>query len=203
MLEALTGTGLAAAAGLNAYIPLLALGLASRFLDFVQLPAGWDWLSNPWVLVILGVLLVIEIVADKIPVVDNVNDWLQTIVRPAAGGIVFGSGSASKTALVTDPEAFFASNQWVPIVVGIVIALLVHIAKSAARPAIHAVTLGVGGPAVSAAEDAGSVGLSLSAILVPILVVVVLALVIWGFVVLFRRATKRKPPKDLEATAAQ
>lgn len=40
MLELLTGTGLAAAAGLNAWIPLLLLGLAGRFLDFVQLPSG-------------------------------------------------------------------------------------------------------------------------------------------------------------------
>ena len=42
MLEVLAGTGLAAAAGLNAYIPLLTLGLAGRFLDFVVLPDGGD-----------------------------------------------------------------------------------------------------------------------------------------------------------------
>ena len=59
VLELLTGTGLAIAAGLNAYVPLLALGLAGRFLDVVQLPAAWSWLENEWVLGILGVLLVI------------------------------------------------------------------------------------------------------------------------------------------------
>jgi large-conductance mechanosensitive channel len=197
MLEILTGTGLAAAAGLNAYIPLLALGLASRFLDFVQLPSGWAWLSNPWVLVILGVLLVIEIIADKIPVVDSINDWLQTIIRPVAGGIVFGGGSASKTALVTDPAAFFASNQWVPIVVGIVIALLVHVTKSAARPVINTMTAGLAAPAVSAAEDAGSVTLSLSAILIPILVLVILALVIYLFVRLFRSPKRKQAATEL------
>ncbi len=57
MLEVLTGTGLAVAAGLNAYIPLLVLGLAGRFIDFVELPAAWAWLSNEWVLAILGALL--------------------------------------------------------------------------------------------------------------------------------------------------
>ena len=40
MLELLTGTGLAVAAGLNAYIPLLIVGLGGRFLDFVELPAA-------------------------------------------------------------------------------------------------------------------------------------------------------------------
>ena len=113
-MEFLTGTGLAVAAGLNAYIPLLMLGLAGRFLDFVDLPANWAWLENPWVLGILGVLLVVEIVADKIPAVDSINDILQTVVRPAAGGIAFGTGSASGTAVVSDPAAFFTSGSWVP-----------------------------------------------------------------------------------------
>lgn len=202
MLELLTGTGLAAAAGLNAYIPLLALGLASRFLDFIQLPSGWAWLSNEWVLVILGVLLVIEFVADKIPVVDSINDWLQTVIRPVAGGIVFGSGSSSETAFVTDPAAFFSSNQWVPIVVGIVIALGIHLVKSAARPVVNTVTVGMGAGAVSAAEDAGSVSLSLSAILLPLLVIVVLALVIWGFIALFRRLDRLAQPKATPGDAA-
>ena len=40
MFEVLTGAGLAAAAGLNAYIPLLAIGLLSRFTDLVSLPPG-------------------------------------------------------------------------------------------------------------------------------------------------------------------
>ena len=91
MLEVLTGAGLAAAAGLNAYIPLLVMGLAARF-DWIGLPSGWTWLSNEWVLVIIGLLLVVEVVADKVPAVDSVNDWIQTVVRPASGGIVFAGG---------------------------------------------------------------------------------------------------------------
>jgi uncharacterized membrane protein len=202
MLEVLTGTGLAAAAGLNAYIPLLVLGLASRFLDFVQLPAGWTWLSNEWVLVILGVLLVIEIVADKIPVVDSINDWVQTIVRPVAGGIVFGGGSSSTTAFVTDPDTFFGTSAWVPIAVGIVISLAVHIAKSLVRPVVNTVTAGFAAPAVSTAEDVGSVGLSLSALLLPVLVIVFLALLVLGFVLVLRDASKRAATKRASRRSA-
>jgi Domain of unknown function (DUF4126) len=187
------GSGLAVAAGLNAYIPMLILGLAGRFLDFVELPAGWAWLENEWVLGILAVLLVIEIVADKIPVVDSINDWLQTIIRPAAGGIVFGTGTMTQTAAVTDPAAFFASNQWVPIVAGIVIALGVHLTKMAARPALNVVTAGVAAPVVSTAEDIGSFLLSVFAILIPVFVVLGIAGLVVGFVALFRRATRRKP----------
>ena len=187
MLEVLTGTGLAAAAGLNAYIPMLLLGLGARFLDFVQLPAGWTWLENEWVLGILGVLLVIEFFADKIPAVDSVNDVIQTVVRPASGGIVFGSGAASETAAVTDPAAFFPSNQWVPIVTGIVIALLVHGAKTAVRPALNVATFGLAAPVASFVEDVSSVLLSLFAIIVPVLVVVALGGLVVVFVLLMRR----------------
>jgi len=199
VFELLTGTGLAVAAGLNAYIPLLVLGLGGRMLDFVELPAAWSWLENEWVLVILGVLLVIEIVADKIPIVDSVNDWIQTVVRPASGGIAFGTGSASDTAVVTDPASFFSSSAWVPVALGIVLALGTHLAKMAVRPALNAVTAGVAAPVVSTAEDLSSVILSLLALLLPILVIVAVGGVIAGFVALIRRARRRRRERSLSA----
>lgn len=186
-MEFLTGTGLALAAGLNAYIPLLVLGLAGRFLDFVDLPAAWAWLENPWVLGILGVLLVIEIIADKIPVVDSINDWIQTIVRPVSGGIAFGTGSSSGTAVVTDPASFFTSGSWIPIAIGVLLALVTHGAKMAARPVLNAVTVGTAAPVVSTAEDVGAVTLSILALLLPVLVLVAVAGLIWAIVVIVRR----------------
>jgi hypothetical protein len=195
MLEILAGTGLAVAAGLNAYIPLLVLGLAGRFLDFVVLPSGWTWLENEWVLVVLGVLLVIEIVADKVPVVDSVNDWIQTLVRPAAGGIAFGTGSATQTAVISDPASFFSSNAWVPVAVGVGLALATHLVKMAARPALNAVTAGAAAPIVSAAEDVSSVALSLFALLIPVLVVIVIGGLIAAAVTLFRRARRKRQPR--------
>ena len=128
-MELLTGFGLATAAGLNAYIPLLALGLLSRFTDLVTLPHGWAWLENGWVMAIVAVLLVVEVVADKIPALDSVNDAIQTFVRPTAGGIVFGSGTAAQTAAVTDPGAFAQSGQWIPVAIGVVTALVVSLTK--------------------------------------------------------------------------
>jgi hypothetical protein len=149
------------------------------------------------VLVILGVLLVIEIVADKIPVVDSVNDWLQTIVRPAAGGIVFGAGSSAETAAVTDPAAFFSSNAWVPIVIGVVLALGAHAVKALARPALNAVTAGVAAPVASTAEDVSSVVLSILAILLPILVIFAIGGLVVLAVVAFRRARRKKAARTV------
>ena len=192
MLEALTGTGLAASAGLNAYIPLLVMGVLARFTDAINLPSGWQWLSNGWVLAILAMLLAIEVVADKVPVVDHVNDVVQTVVRPTAGGIVFGAGSSSQTATVTDPGSFFGSHQWVPIAAGVLIALCVHGLKAASRPVINATTAGVGAPVASTAEDIGSIVMSLLAILLPILVLLGLVLLVSSSVWAIRRRRQRK-----------
>lgn len=190
MLEFLTGAGLAVSAGLNAYVPLLIVGLASRFTGLLELPEGWSWLENEWVLVIIGILLLVEVVADKVPVVDHINDVLQSVVRPAAGGIAFGSGSVAETVAVTDPAEFFASNQWVPIAAGAVLALVVHVTKALSRGAVNVATAGTAAPLVSTAEDVGSVGLSIAAIALPI--IVVFALVGLVLLVLWLVARKRK-----------
>jgi uncharacterized membrane protein len=196
MLEVLTGAGLATAAGLNAYIPLLVVGLSARFLDWVQLPPAWAWLSNEWVMLIIGVLLVLEIVADKIPAVDSVNDIVQTIVRPTAGGIVFGTGTTSETVAVTDPASFFASNQWVPVAIGVLLSLTVHIGKTMARPAANAASFGLAAPVLSTVEDGVSVMLTFFAIVLPILVIVGIVGVVIGAIGLVRRARRRRREKQ-------
>ncbi|MFD1722094.1 DUF4126 domain-containing protein [Amnibacterium endophyticum] len=192
MIEALTGTGLAAAAGLNAYIPMLALGLLSRFTGAVSLPAGWTWLENPWVLGILGVLLVIEFVADKVPAVDHVNDIVQTVVRPAAGGIVFGSGTATETPAISDPGGFLASGGWVPVALGVVLALTVHLGKAGTRAVANTATVGVAAPVLSTAEDVSSIALVAAAILLPALVAVLVVALAVGLVLLARTAVRRR-----------
>ncbi|MCZ7427609.1 MULTISPECIES: DUF4126 domain-containing protein [Micromonospora] len=192
MLEVLTGSGLAASAGLNAYIPLLLMGLLSRYTDLVELPSGWQWLGNGWVVLILAVLLAVEVVADKVPVVDHVNDVVQTVVRPTAGGLAFGAGAGSETVTVSDPDTFFSTHQWVPVVVGVLIALGVHLLKAVARPVINATTAGVGAPVASTAEDATSVVMSVVALLLPVLVLVFLVALVFFVPWLFRRRRERR-----------
>lgn len=194
-MELLTGFGLATAAGLNAYIPLLALGLLSRFTHLVTLPPGWAWLENGWVMAIVAVLLIVEVVADKIPALDSVNDTIQTFVRPTAGGIVFGSGTAAQTAAVADPGAFAQSGQWIPVVIGAVTALAVSLTKSTVRPAANVASAGVAAPVLSTVEDVTSVGLVFVAILLPILVLVALVALLWGAFRLWRWRRHRNEAK--------
>jgi uncharacterized membrane protein len=195
MLEVLTGAGLATAAGLNAYIPLLVVGLSARFLDWVDLPPAWAWLSNEWVMLIIGVLLVLEIVADKIPAIDSVNDIVQTVVRPTAGGILFGTGATSETVAVTDPAEFFTSNQWVPVAIGVVLSLVVHVTKTMARPAANAASFGIAAPLLSTVEDGVSIVLTIVAIVLPVLVILGMIGVVVGAVALVRRSRRRRREK--------
>ena len=201
-MELMTGFGLASAAGLNAYIPLLSMGLLSRYTSLIHLPSGWAWLENGWVIAIVAVLLAVEIVADKIPALDSVNDSIQTFVRPTSGGIVFGSGTAAQTAAVADPAEFARTGQWVPVAIGVVTALVVHLTKTAVRPAANVATAGVAAPVLSTIEDFTSVALTFVAILIPALVLLILIAMAWAAFWLFRRR-KRKRKQATVPGAAQ
>ncbi len=192
MIEFIIGSSLAASAGLNAWMPLFLLGLADRLLPAMELPSGWSWLSSDLALWILGALLLLEIIADKIPALDSVNDIVQSILRPAAGGIAFGAGSGAQTIAVDDPASFFADNTWIPVVVGIAIALVVHVVKATARVAANATTGGLAAPVLSTAEDGASFLLAALAIVVPVAAAAVLIALIVGVVVLFRRRSRRR-----------
>ena len=76
-MDVLSGITLAAPAGVNAYIPLLAVAVAER-LGWLHLNAPYDVLGSWWVIAIIAVLLAVEVVADKVPAVDHVND----VIRP-------------------------------------------------------------------------------------------------------------------------
>ena len=200
MLEFLVGTGLAAAAGLNAWMPLLVLGLADRFLPAVELPASWAWLSSDIALWIIGAMLVVEIIADKVPAVDSLNDVLQTVVRPASGGVVFGAGASAETVSVADPAAFFSDSSWVPILVGVLIALAVHGVKAAFRPVANAATGGVAAPVMSTVEDVSSLVLSVLAILVPVLAALALIGGVVALGVAIRRYRRRRRADTVAAS---
>lgn len=189
------GSGLAAAAGLNAWMPLFLLGLADRIVPAVELPAAWSWLSSDLALWITGILLVVEIVADKIPAVDSVNDVLQTVIRPAAGGVVFGAGSTAETVRIDDPAALFADSAWIPIVVGVVIALAVHAVKASVRPVANLATAGLAAPVVSTVEDVSSFALVVAAIFVPIVAGILLVGLVVAAVVLIRRRRRHAPAR--------
>ncbi|PWB73675.1 MAG: DUF4126 domain-containing protein [Anaerolineales bacterium] len=180
-----TAFGLSASAGLNAYIPLLIVGLLARYTELIRLNQPWDTLSNPWIILMLCVLVIIEMLADKVPAVNHVNDLIQTVVRPAAGAIAF----AASANVVTDVNPVLA------LAAGLLVAGTVHLTKSGVvRPVVTATTGGAGNVPVSVAEDVTSTVLSIVAVVLPILIGTLLV-VLASFIIywLYRRASRETP----------
>ena len=77
---------------------------------------------------------------------------------------------------------------------GVVVAGIVHVGKTTARPAANVATLGMGAPVLSTVEDGASLGLSLIALFVPLLVIVALlgVLAALGWLVWRARSARRR-----------
>jgi len=131
----------------------------------------------------IDLLSVVEFFADKIPAVNHVNDAVQTIVRPAAGAIVFAAGSSNIAKV--DPV--------LALIAGLLVAGGVHAVKSlVVRPAVTATTAGVGNVPVSIAEDVTSTLVSVLSIVVP--VVIACAIVLITTIIVTRLIFKKRPP---------
>jgi uncharacterized membrane protein len=177
--------GLSSAAGLNAYIPLLLLSIMANR-GMIHLAPEFSAFSSPWTVALLAALCLIELVVDKIPGADHVNDVIQTFLRPTAGALLF----AAQTGTITHihPGVF--------IVLGLLTAGSVHAAKAVARPVVNVATFGIGAPVVSTLEDLVSTILSLVALEVPILSLVLMIFFAWFLYRAFRRfASKSRPIK--------
>jgi hypothetical protein len=175
--------GLSGAAGLNAYIPLLIVAILGK-LGWLTLGQPFDILTTWPVIIAIGVLLAIEIVVDKIPAADSINDAIQTFVRPAAGAVLFAANTGVVSGI--DPT--------VALIIGLVMALGVHGAKTVTRPVMNATTMGVAAPVMSITEDIIAAVGSLLAIFLPFVFigfVLVMTLVIWWLIKRVRRIRER------------
>lgn len=173
------GVALAACAGLRAFLPLLLAGILARA-GWLELGPSFQFLASNRALVLFGVASLLEILGDKIPVIDHALDALGTPLRPAAGALL----AASVLGQVEDPLTALALGT----AVGAPAALVPHAAKSALRAASTTFTGGIANPILSLVEDAVSLVLFVLAVLVPLVVVGLLAVAL----VLISRTLRRR-----------
>src|SRR3954451_3112273 len=150
--------GLSGAAGLNAWLPLFAGALLDR-LDVVELGGPFDRFSTTTGLVVLGTLLVLDFVGDKIPAVDHALHLAGTVIAPLSGAALF-TGSA-------DPHTDIPTL--VSVLAGGAVAGAIHLARAALRAASTAATGMLANPVLSLGEDATSGALTAIAFLAPLL----------------------------------
>lgn len=184
----LTALGLATAAGLNAWIPLLATGLLARWTDLLDLEGTWASLEDGPVLVALAGVAVADFVGDKIPAVDHALHAAGTVIAPVTGVV---AALAASSALDVSP-ALMA-------IIGLVAAETSHGTRMAIRPFSTATTGGAGNPVLSLIEDVVSAGLSVIAIALPVLAAL---LVIAMFVVAWRVVRRLRARRAARSPAA-
>jgi hypothetical protein len=179
------GIGLAACAGLRAWLPLLLLGGLARW-GLVSLGPSFQFISSDRALILFGAATLVEIAGDKIPAVDHALDALSTVLRPAAGALLASSVLWS----VSDPLTALALGT----AVGAPSALVPHAAKSTLRLASTTFTGGLANPVLSFLEDAAALVLFVVTIVLP-LVAAALVLVTAFFVTrkLVRRSAAARP----------
>jgi hypothetical protein len=169
----LTALGLSTAAGLNAYIPLLSVGLLHRYTDLITLPAPWDTLGEPIALAIVAGVGIADFVGDKVPVVDHVLHLIGAVIAPVVGAVL---ALASASAFDLDPGLTAA--------LGIAAALATQVGRTAARPMSTAATGGGGNPVVSLRLSGV---LSVTAVIWPVVAAVIAIVLLVAILLLWRR----------------
>lgn len=89
----LWGVALSATAGLRLFVPFLFIGGMARY-GHVNAPGMLAWTATDAGFLLLCVATVVEVLGDKIPVVDHALDVGATFLKPAAGMIARRSPSA-------------------------------------------------------------------------------------------------------------
>ena len=160
------------ASGFNTYAAILILGGAQQ-LGLVALPHDLQVLASPWVLGVTAILFVLNFLADKIPLVDSVNDMLQTVVRVPAGALL-AYGAAGQLS----PEVAVIAG-----LLGGTLAAGSHVAKTGTRALINTSPEPFSNIAASLTEDATVFGGLALALTHPItflcLLAAFVALLVW------------------------
>jgi hypothetical protein len=180
------GIGLAAATGFRIFIPLLIAGLAAR-MGALPLGDGFHWLASTPALLMLATAAVAETLAYYIPGVDHALDVV-------AGPATLAAGAVASASVMTDvpPEVMWP----VAVIAGGGAAGLAKGSTALLRAKSGLLTGGLANPVVSTVETVGATGISIFAIVVPLLCLVAVVALLWWATrkagrVLFGR---RRPP---------
>lgn len=184
LLQLPAAFGLAGATGLNATLPLLTVSLLAR-LGLIHLASPYDALASDIAFWGLLVLATVEFAIDKVPALDSVGHAVMLPLAATSGAILF----ASQTGAVSSMHPGLAVI--VSLLAGGAISATVHVTRASVRPVANLALLG---PPLSLLEDISSTALSLAAVLVPIVVPFLFALLVLGAVLLWdRRRSARQP----------
>lgn len=175
------GVALSACCGFRIFVPMLVACLALK-LGWISVTPGFEWMSSWTALFVLATATILEIGAYYIPWLDNAFDTISTPVAFVAGTIL-------TTSFV---EIDVPMLKWgLGLIAGGGTAGLIQAGTTLLRIGSTATTGGLGNPVVASAENIASLGLSLLAVLLP-LVAAFLVLLVIGFFIRLMVTRKRQ-----------
>jgi hypothetical protein len=167
---------LTTAAGFRAVLSLALVAIATHA-GVLHPPAAFAWLSSPIAMWILIGVAIVEVLGDKIPIVDHVFHLAQVVVKPAAAAIIVGGTVHPQS----NGVLIFL------MVVGALNALGVHAGVATVRGASTLTTAGIANPAISTVEDVGTVSSVVLAFIAPVVMAIVALCVTIALVLIARR----------------
>jgi hypothetical protein len=189
----LWGVALAATAGLRVFMPFLFLGGMARFAH-VPTPGLLQWTASDAGILLLLFATLLEVLADKIPVVDHALDSVATFIKPAAGFLL-------PFALLHD---FSPMGAWVlGIAAGAPLAAGVHATKAGTRALSSVTTLGAGNPIISFIEDVWAIAILVFTAIAPLIAALLLVILIGMVTRAIARVRKRTRGDTISANVRE
>ena len=162
------GVGIAGGAGFRAFIPLLIINILARF-NYLSLQSNFQWLTSDWMLVILSALTLAEILLDKVPPLDNFIDAFQIFARPISGTV-----AAASLLNYANP----ISNWITGLIIALIISFPFHVFKSSGRMIFSDSLPPYKNSLISLLEDIISIAISITAVLLPVVSFVMVAVLL-------------------------
>jgi hypothetical protein len=176
------GIALAAAVGLRIFVPLLVVSVAAHFGN-IHVASSFAWLGTVPAMTMLGAAAVVEISAYYIPGVDNLLDAIATPVALGAGTMMVAAPLWDMPPLLKWTAAVIAGGG---------AAGLTHGVTSLLRAKSTVTTGGLANPVVATTELGGALGLSLLALVLPVVALVVVVTMIAVVYWILRRLSGRR-----------
>lgn len=185
----LVGIGLSAACGFRVFVPLLGASIAA-VAGYLPLSPDFAWLGSWPALLAFAVATALEIGAYSVPYIDNLMDVIAAPAAMIAGTLLMAS-------LLGDTSPFL---KWsLAVIAGGGAAGIVQAGSMALRGGSTLLTGGVGNLLVAALEFAGAVGMTVLALLVPLLAIAGFIFVAFLLVRAMARRLRARPSPPGEA----
>jgi uncharacterized membrane protein len=167
-------------AGLRGFLTLFAASVAAHY-HWIHPTGAFAWLASDTATIVLGVFALLELIADKLPVVDHALHAVSFAVRPVAAAILVGG-----TVHTANPNTLYTM-----MALGALNAFIVHSSSATARAASTLSTMGAANAPISAGEDATAIfgiilaflhpyiAAILAAVLVLVLIMVAITILAW------------------------